>query len=479
MITRLKVNGFKNLMGVDVRFGPFTCIAGPNGVGKSNLFDALHFLSLLSDTTLIEAALALRDEAGKSGDIESLFHHAGGVSDNTIDFEVEMIVPEKGMDDYGQPVFAAWTFLRYKLSLGRRQTPGSLAAIALEVLDEELIRIPQKEAADLLCFPHSREWRDSVIRGSQSKSPKYLYTEPDEGVRRVYLRQDAGGDPNRKAHKSGTPSPVPTANLPRTVLSSINSAERPTVLMAKREMLSWRQLRLEPSALRRPDRFSEVMSTQSRTLDLDGGHLPATLYRLYQSERGSEVRSHIRRRLGTLLDEAVNIEVEEDHTRQQLSLEATWRDGTTLPARSLSEGTLRFLALAVLEQDPEVRGVICLEEPENGIQPGRIRDMIDLLKDIVMDADLPVAEDNPLRQVVLNTHSPNVVKQIDDDALLVADLEETVLNHHRYKRAVFRCVSETWRSRLPGASIVPKGKLAVYLDPESGRNDESGETVPV
>jgi len=28
MLTRLKVSGFKNLVDVDVRFGPFTCIAG-------------------------------------------------------------------------------------------------------------------------------------------------------------------------------------------------------------------------------------------------------------------------------------------------------------------------------------------------------------------------------------------------------------------------------------------------------------------
>jgi AAA15 family ATPase/GTPase len=41
MLTRLRVNGFKNLVDVDVRFGTFTCIAGPNGVGKSNLLNAI------------------------------------------------------------------------------------------------------------------------------------------------------------------------------------------------------------------------------------------------------------------------------------------------------------------------------------------------------------------------------------------------------------------------------------------------------
>jgi predicted ATP-binding protein involved in virulence len=56
MLTRLKVSGFKNLVDVDVRFGPFTCIAGPNGVGKSNLFDAIAFLSALAEKPLIDAA---------------------------------------------------------------------------------------------------------------------------------------------------------------------------------------------------------------------------------------------------------------------------------------------------------------------------------------------------------------------------------------------------------------------------------------
>ena len=48
MLTRLEADGFKNLIDFAVDFGPYTCIAGPNGVGKSNVFDAIHFLSLLA-----------------------------------------------------------------------------------------------------------------------------------------------------------------------------------------------------------------------------------------------------------------------------------------------------------------------------------------------------------------------------------------------------------------------------------------------
>jgi len=69
MLTRLKVSGFKNLVDDDVYFGPFTCIAGANGAGKSNLFDAIAFLSGLADRSLIDAALSVRDEGGRMSDI--------------------------------------------------------------------------------------------------------------------------------------------------------------------------------------------------------------------------------------------------------------------------------------------------------------------------------------------------------------------------------------------------------------------------
>ena len=40
MLTRLEVDGFKNLLDLNIELGAFTCIAGPNGTGKSNVFDA-------------------------------------------------------------------------------------------------------------------------------------------------------------------------------------------------------------------------------------------------------------------------------------------------------------------------------------------------------------------------------------------------------------------------------------------------------
>ena len=58
MLARFRVRNFKSLDDVEVYLGPFTCIAGPNGTGKSNLFDAIRFLGALGNGTLLEAAKA-------------------------------------------------------------------------------------------------------------------------------------------------------------------------------------------------------------------------------------------------------------------------------------------------------------------------------------------------------------------------------------------------------------------------------------
>ena len=137
MLIRLRVSGFKNLVDVDVRFGPFTCVAGPNGVGKSNLFDAILFLSALTERTLAEVALAVRDESQRTGDIRNIFHRVGTSYAEELRFEADMVLAGSGLDDLGQPVAASITLVRYILRLGlRREDSPHREAGALEVLEE-------------------------------------------------------------------------------------------------------------------------------------------------------------------------------------------------------------------------------------------------------------------------------------------------------------------------------------------------------
>ena len=464
MLTRLKVNGFKNLVDIDVRFGPFTCIAGANGVGKSNLFDAIIFLSALAEKPLLDAAKSVRDEEGRSSDIHSLFHRVGNTYDEEMTFEVEMIVPEKGFDDLGQSAKAKITFLRYRLKIGFHADKAG----GLELLFEELKHLKLGEASKHLLFDHkAASWRKSAVIGRRS-GIAFISTALEEKERIIKLHADGEG--------GGRSRSILAANLPRTVLSTVNAAENPTALMAKREMQSWRLLQLEPVALRKPDEI-----TAPTKMGANGAHMAATLYHLPKIKQTIEpegverdgtdilstrVYAQLSNRLTELIDDVRDVSVDYDEKRELLTVMLMGRDGTPHSARSLSDGTLRFLALGVLELDTESSGLICLEEPENGIHPERIPAMLNLLGDIATDVDEPIGPDNPLRQVIINTHSPAVVAQILDESLLVAERTEMIKNGIRFKAARFCCLPDNWRLKaMEKPHTVSRGELLAYLNP--------------
>ncbi len=450
LLTRLQVKGFKNLVDVDVRFGAFTCIAGANGIGKSNLFDAIFFLSALAEVPFLDAAMSVRDETGRSGDVRTLFHHTGDSYADKMSFEAEMIVPPEGTDDLGQPAHAKITFLRYSVRLAYRRPEGASAPGRLELLSESLTHVRMGDAHSHLLFPHTvRTWRRTAVKGSGTahRTAPFISTEADEGKIRVH--QDGG---------SGNARSLLAASLPRTALSTVNAAEAPTATMARKEMRSWRMLQLEPSCLRRPDPF-----TAPSRLGTDGSHLAATLHRLARSPMAY---TQVANRLSELIGDVRSVSVERDERRELLTLTLTGMDGVVHPARALSDGTLRFLALAVLDLDPETTGLLCLEEPENGMHPDRIPAILDLLRDIAVDVDEPVGLENPLRQVIVNTHSPSVVSEMLQDDVLIASLRESALpDGGTCKNLSFGCLPDTWRDKSAKVPTVPPGTFLPYLKP--------------
>lgn len=137
MITRVKINGFKSLVRNEIYFGSFTCIAGDNAIGKSNFFDALSFLSNLADKTIIKAAKSVRSESQKHSNIHDIFFRSGTDLMQTMSFEIDMLVPQLGVDDLGQTAEATITSLRYKLELKINEEPENHEPVSIE--HEELI----------------------------------------------------------------------------------------------------------------------------------------------------------------------------------------------------------------------------------------------------------------------------------------------------------------------------------------------------
>ena len=394
MLTRLEVDGFKNLLGFTVEFGPFTCIAGANAVGKSNLFDAIEFLSLLADHTLDEAAARVRaPEAGRTL-ARDLFWTDGKRRAEAITLTADLIVEDVVYDDLGGVEHPQATTLRYHVELGYENGGHHRLVLLAERLS--IVR----DLTEIVRFPHGDGFVAAHHIGRISS-----HTDRD-----TIIDMKIGGA-SADIVDGTTFAVVPVKDARRTLLSSVTRAE-PTLLAVREELRRWRRLALEPAAIAAPVSFGG-----SDQLAAHGGNLPRVLDRIVSSPAGwgpedpdwAELTyAKIIARLSALAP-VQRIWVHEDTDGGQLSIRAQLRDGEIVPARALSDGTLRFLALAVLSLDPSQR-LLCIEEPENGLHPAQMHDLVELLRDLATDPRSNV--EAPLRQIIFNTHSPLLVQAI-------------------------------------------------------------------
>lgn len=450
MLTRLQVDGFKNLLDFDCYFGPYSCIAGPNAIGKSNVFDAIEFLALLADLPFLDAAQRLRVRGEQIADPKSLFWNNAESTNPVISFAVEMIVPREVEDDFGRRVNPTTTFLRYELRLRYVAPEPNLPQTGRLQLDhEELTHLKLGEAYKHLPWPHSKkEFRDHAVVGRRSGTAYISTTIDATGESVVNVHQDGGS--------RGKPRPSAAARAPRTIVSTTTAADDQTILAARREMQRWRMLALEPSAMRTPD---SVLADPHTTAT--GAHLAATLFRMVH-EAGPGIYAEVSADAAALTD-VREVVVDHDPRRDTLTLHARLGDGPLLPARSLSDGTLRFLALCILRADDQAGGLLCMEEPENGIHPGRIETMVHLVRSLAVDPFTAPGPGNPMRQMIVNTHSPYFVKYQHANDLLAAVPARVARDGGVATTMRLLSLPHTWRSDKTDSPTVARTSLSDYL----------------
>lgn len=157
-------------------------------------------------------------------------------------------------------------------------------------------------------------------------------------------------------------------------------------------------LDLVPETLRRPSR-----EDAAERLARDGSNLAAALAALEGVDEG-EGRTRLdvlQESLARLVPGVRGVEVRYDEEVAEYRLSILTRDGTKLPARLASDGTLRTLALLTALHVPQ-GGTLCFEEPENGLHPGQLRALIDVLVE-------RTAARSPAMQVIATSHSPVVL----------------------------------------------------------------------
>ncbi|MGQ9367919.1 AAA family ATPase [Azospirillum sp. ST 5-10] len=404
MFTKIEIDGFKTFENFSLDLRPFSAIVGPNASGKSNLFDALRFMSLLARHDVRTAMQDLR------GEPQELFRRTESCQYEKMKFSVEVLIDKKGIDSFGTRYNITSQRIRYDLELSMKvDSYGNPRGIF--VTREECRAIPKKN-------DDAKFLKLSNISYSRRENPFIGMKMSNEGEAIAFeIRQD-GPAGESGATKRGRPITLPAVEASRTALSTITTAEFPHLYALRDLFMSTRFLEINPQAARRPnDRF------ESKDLRPDASNLSAVLAHLMEStkheDRPNGVISDISLDLATLIPSVRSVNVFNDASAKEYSFGVATSEHLEFSSRVISDGTIRLLALLAVLDDPNRKGVLCFEEPENGVHEGRIPALVEFLRSAV-SATETIGVD-PLFQILVNTHSPAVMHALEDSEIVAAD----------------------------------------------------------
>ncbi len=387
MLRRVHIKGYKSLHDVKVELDSLTVLIGPNAAGKSNFLDALQLLSKLGTSKTLTEAF---DPPYRGKPLESFSIGERGL---------------KGLVEQDRLTFSIQADLRLSDAVvdavnrqirEMRRPSGELRS------DETVKTLAQVRERDLRYRIEVEMLpRSGILRVTDEYLAALNAQGEPTGKRRPFIeRQD------EKIHLRLEGQAHPTyydRYLDHSILSMPHYPPHyPHLVAVRRELESWLFFYFEPrERMRVSNPVKEV-----RHIGLMGEELAAFLNTLKALE--PRQFSAIEKALHTLMPNIDGIEVDVSDLGE---VELRFREsGVAIPARVVSEGTLRMLGLLALTGAQEAPALAGLEEPENGVHPRRIQLIADMLK---TRAHLGRT------QYIVTTHSPILPDLLPDESLLV------------------------------------------------------------
>jgi predicted ATPase len=147
----------------------------------------------------------------------------------------------------------------------------------------------------------------------------------------------------------------------------------------------------------------------------DGRNLPAMLYLL--KEKHPIIYARIEKTIQSVAPYISKFIVEPSRLKED-KIELRWVDKgdseSNFSVYQLSDGTLRFIALAVLLMQPNPPAVIIIDEPELGLHPFAIAKLAGMMQSASSKA-----------QIIAATQSPGLISNFAPEDVIVIDKSET------------------------------------------------------
>jgi len=323
------------------KFGRLNILVGPNGSGKSNLIDCIRIFRY--------APYDIQETFKDSGFEDWLYKGASDKS-GTAFLQVTATLPETHKQ------------IRHQLKLG----PPLSSRAPLE----EVISSSEGEGDSELYFVGSHRSGATISSAGVSRRQ----------------RERKLGDAEYDSFRSILSQIRDVAQYPEiTLLGSLYSRCR---IYSEWSFGRGSQLREATPAGRSETTLSETMSD-----------LALVLNGLEKTPAHERIRQQLRELKETYVDYVTRI------LFGRVGLELLEKPfDLPLPAKRLSDGTLRFLALAAILLNADPPPIICLEEPELGMHP----DMIRMVARMIVDC-------SEKTQLIVSTHSEHLLTALQDD----------------------------------------------------------------
>ncbi len=387
MITRIEIDGFKTFQSFQVELEPLQVIVGANGCGKSNLFDALLLLSHLVTTDIHSAFANVR---GAEHELFTLL--PDGTLVDRMKLAVELLLDRSIQDLWGKQSELQHTRMRYELELARQCDDHGREQLFL--LAEQLIPIPVNNDSWLQRIQQQQS--DMWLQSARSiRTHPFISTHAEDEHLTLQLHPDGkSAQPLQKTASKG--------EIKQTMLSIVPGNDFPHANATREALRRVAPLHLNPEVIGEPDSF-----LGSSLLTAEGRNLTRMLAHMQAEDPG--LITDVSRDLAYLVPGMINVHIAEVTGRHTLQVQT--EDGRVFAPHLLSDGVKRLLALIALKNNPDHAGTLCMEEPENGIHPSYLKKIVWLLCHLATDFSDVSQSDQPLRQLLINTHSPVLISQ--------------------------------------------------------------------
>jgi len=380
-IEAIRVSNFKTFAGLDLSLNAFDVLIGENGAGKSNFIDIIQFIRDIGVEGL-ENAVSLQ------GDVEFVKNIC---EDTAAPFSLEVTVSQSRpivlsfCEDRSRRIEAAVERCIYRIALDIGQDTFS-------ILEESLDARCRYTAVGEDGSPEPIDTGAITLTREKDGSCTLEITPPEMMARIVWM--------------PAVPQQVP----PRASLLEepyANPLAAPLVHHLCQFFSKIAVYDFDP-------RLSKKVSPWAgrARLETDASNLPIVLRHILRDPVRKE-------QLQWMVSE--NLPFIEDLRMERLSgssltttLKETYCSRRFTPASLLSDGTISLIALIVALYFEE-RSVIVLEEPLRNIHPHHASKIIAMMKD---------ASEQQGRQLLITTHSPEIVKYAGIERILLLQRDE-------------------------------------------------------